>query len=85
MELLVIAKLFPIVLAVVEVTKRFFSDKARNYVNPVIAVVTGLVGAYTVGGQTEVMDALMTGLLSAAAAIGTYKIPKVIGAEIGIK
>ena len=85
MEIMAIVNLFPVVLTVVEVTKRFFSDKARDYANPIIAVVTGLVGAYTVGGQTEVMDALMTGLLSAAAAIGTYKIPKVIGAEIGIQ
>ena len=85
MEIMAIVKLFPVVLTVVEVVKRFLPDNTRTYANPVIAVVTGLIGAYTVGGQTEVMDALMTGLLSAAAAIGAYKIPKVAAAEMGIQ
>lgn len=85
MEIMAIVKLFPVVLTVVEVVKRFLPDRTRTYANPIIAVVTGLVGAYTVGGQTEAMDALMTGLLSAAAAIGAYKIPKVMAAEMGIQ
>lgn len=82
MEFLVIAKLAAGVLSVVEVIKRFIPDKQRTYVNPVIAVATGLVGAYTFGGQQEVVELLTTGLLAAATAIGAYKIPKEIGSKV---
>ena len=85
MEILAILKLFPVVLTVVEVVKRFLPDRTRTYANPVIAVVTGLVGAYTFGGQQEVVELLTTGLLAAAAAIGAYKIPKEIGKNLGIQ
>ena len=61
MEFLVIAKLAAGVLSVVEVIKRFIPDKQRNYANPIIAVVTGLVGAYTFGGQQEVIELLTNG------------------------
>lgn len=85
MEFLVIAKLAAGVLSVVEVVKRFIPDKQRTYANPVIAVVTGLVGAYTFGGQQEVIELLTNGLIAAAAAIGAYKIPKVVAGELGIQ
>ena len=85
MEFLVIAKLAAGVLSVVEVIKRFIPDKQRNYANPIIAVVTGLVGAYTFGGQQEVIELLTTGGLAAAAAIGAYKIPKEVGKNLGIE
>lgn len=85
MEVLVIAKLAAGVLSVVEVIKRFLPDKTRTYANPVIAAVTGIVGAYAFGGQQEVVNLLLEGLTAAALAIGAYKIPKVIGAELGIK
>ena len=45
MELMAIVKLIPIVLSVVEMTKRFIPDEKRTYVNPIMAVVTGLLGA----------------------------------------
>ena len=84
MELLAILKLIPIVLSIVEVIKRFIPDKQRTYANPIIAVVTGILGAYTVGGTGEVLNLLMTGLLAGAGAIGAYKIPKEIGLKLGI-
>lgn len=85
MEYLVIAKLAAGVLSVVEVIKRFIPDKQRTYANPVIAVVTGLVGAYTFGGQQEVLDVLLGGAMAGATAIGAYKIPKEIGKRIGVE
>ena len=85
MEILAILKLFPVVLTVVETVKRFLPDKTRTYANPVIAVVTGIVGAYTLSRQKEVIELLTTGLLAAATAIGVYKIPKTIGKELGIE
>ncbi len=85
MEFLAIVKLIPVVLSVVEVVKRFIPDKQRNYANPIIALVTGLVGAYYVGGQAEVLNVLMTGAVAGAGAIGAYKIPKEIGAKMGIE
>lgn len=84
MEIAAILKLVPMVLTAVEVIKRFIPDRKRNIVNPVLAVITGLVGAYMVGGTQEVLDLLMTGVLAAAGAIGAYKIPKAIGAKLGI-
>lgn len=67
------------------IVKRFIPDKKRDVVNPVIAVVTGLIGAYTVGGQQEVLNVLYHGLSSAIVAMGAYKVPKVIGKELGIE
>lgn len=84
MEIAAILKLVPMVLSAVEVLKRFIPDKKRTVVNPVLAVVTGLIGAYMVGGQQEVLDLLMTGVLAAAGAIGAYKVPKEIGKKLGI-
>lgn len=84
MEIAAILKLVPMVLTAVEVLKRFIPDKKRTVVNPILAVVTGLIGAYMVGGQQEVLNLLMTGVLAAAGAIGTYKIPKEIGKKLGI-
>lgn len=84
MEIAAILKLVPMVLSAVEVIKRFIPDKKRAVANPIIAVATGLVGAYMIGGQQEVLDLLMTGVLAAAGAIGTYKVPKEIGKKLGI-
>ncbi len=84
MELLAILKIIPIILSVVEVIKRFIPDKQRTYANPAIAIVTGILGAYTVGGIGEVLTVLMTGLLAACGAIGAYKIPKELGTRLGI-
>lgn len=84
MEIAAILKLVPMVLSTVEVLKRFIPDKKRTVVNPILAVITGLIGAYMVGGTQEVLDLLMTGVLAAAGAIGAYKIPKEIGKKLGI-
>ena len=84
MDLLAIIKLIPVVLSVVEIIKRFIPDKQRTYANPVIAIVTGVLGAYTVGGTGEALNLLMTGLLAGCGAIGAYKIPKEIGSKLGI-
>lgn len=83
MDLVFIAQLFPAIMAVVGTLKRAFTDKQRNYVNPIIAVVTGIVGAYTFGGQQEVVNLLLEGLAAAAVAIGAYKLPKIAGAKLG--
>ena len=85
MEALAFLKLAPVVLSVVQIVKRFIPDKKRDVVNPVLAVVTGLIGAYTIGGQQEVLNVLGQGVLAAAAAIGAYKVPKVIGERLGIE
>lgn len=85
MEIVAIVKLMSVVLSVVEVVKRFIPDRTRTYANPIIAVVTGLVGAYYVGGYHEVLNLLEVGGLAAVGAIGMYKIPKEIGEQLGIK
>ncbi|MDP2363760.1 MAG: hypothetical protein Q8M94_08325 [Ignavibacteria bacterium] len=84
MELALIVQLIPIVLTVVQSLKRFIPDKQRTVVNPVLAVVTGLVGAYYAGGQAEVLNILLTGVLAGAGAIGAYKVPKIAGKALGI-
>lgn len=85
MELLTILKLAPLVLSAVEVVKRFIPNEKRNVANPILAVVAGLLGAYTVGGQREFLEVLTQGGLAAAAAIGAYKVPKSIGEKLGIE
>lgn len=84
MEIAAILNLVPMVLTAVEALKRFIPNERRAVANPVLAVVTGLVGAYMVGGTQEVLDLLLTGVIAGAGAIGTYKIPKVIGVKLGI-
>lgn len=85
MELMAILKLAPVVLSVVEIVKRIIPDKQRTVVNPVLAVVTGIVAAYMTGGQQEVLDVLLGGAMAGATAIGAYKIPKEIGKRIGVE
>ena len=85
MTIMAILQLAPQVLAVVEVVKRFLPDRTRTVANPIIALATGLLGAYAYGGQQEVMDVLMTGVTAAIVAIATYKIPKEIGKNLNIK
>ncbi|HEY4712341.1 MAG TPA: hypothetical protein VIH69_06705 [Dehalococcoidia bacterium] len=83
--ILSILQIFPIVLTVVQVVKRFIPDKQRDIANPALAAIVGLIGAYVVGGQAEVLGLLIEGLGAALAAIGTYKVPKEIGLKLGIK
>lgn len=77
------AQLIPVVYAVVGIIKRFIPDKTRTVANPIIAVVTGLLGAYMTGGQAEVVSLLANGALAAAGAIGAYSVPKEIGKKLG--
>lgn len=79
------AQISPAVLAVVEIVKRFIPNQKRDVANPALAAITGIVGAYMVGGQQEVINILLQGLLAAAAAVGAYKIPKEIGSRLGIE
>jgi drug/metabolite transporter (DMT)-like permease len=85
MEMLAIMKLIPIVMSVVEVGKRFIPKKKRKVVNPMLAVITGLVGAYMAGGTEEILSMLMVGVTAAVGAIASYKIPKEISRKIGIE
>lgn len=85
MEIMAIAQLIPVVYAAVGIIKRFIPDKQRTIANPILAVVTGLVGAYVTGGSQEVITTLITGGLAGAAAIGAYKIPKEIGVKLGVE
>lgn len=85
MEISLVLKLIPVIMSTVEVLKRFIPDKHRTYANPILAVVVGLSGAYYAGGLTEVTEVLMSGVTAAVGAIGAYKIPKVVGSELGIK
>mgnify|MGYP001558350118 CR=1 FL=1 len=85
MEIMTIVKLFPVVLTIVETIKRFLPNKTRNMANPIMAVVTGIIGAYMYGGQEEVINILLQGLLAGGAAIGAYKLPKMAGVKLGIE
>ncbi len=79
------AQIGPGVMAVVEVVKRFLPNKTRDVANPILAAVTGILGAYAFGGQEEVINILLQGLLAGGAAIGAYKLPKMAGAKMEIK
>lgn len=79
------AQLGPGVMLVVETIKRFVANEKRDTVNPILAVITGLLGAYMYGGQEEVMAILLQGILAGGAAIAAYSVPKAIGAKMGIK
>lgn len=83
MELMAILKLVPVVVTVVEAVKRFIPNKQRKIVNPVIALVTGCVAAYTAGGTDELVRLALEGLTAGALAMGTYSVPKALGNKIG--
>ena len=85
MEIMAIVKLVPYVLAAVEVVKRFIPKKKRKVVNPILAGITGLIGAYIAGGTEEILNLLIIGGTAALGAIGTYKIPKEISRKLGIE
>ena len=85
MEMLAILKLVPVVMSVVEVAKRFIPKKKRKIVNPILAGITGLVGAYMTGGTAEIINLLIIGGTAALGAIGAYKIPKEISRKMGIE
>ena len=85
MEILAILKLVPVVMSVVEVAKRFIPKKNRKIVNPILAGITGLVGAYMTGGTEEIINILIIGGTAALGAIGSYKIPKEISRKMGIE
>ncbi|MCK5601840.1 hypothetical protein KAR91_08230 [Candidatus Pacearchaeota archaeon] len=85
MEIMAIMKLIPYVVAAVEVVKRFIPKKKRKVVNPILAAITGLVGAYMAGGTGEIVNILMVGGTAAIGAIAAYKIPKEISRKMGIE
>ena len=85
MEVMAILKLIPYVVAAVEVVKRFIPKKKRKVVNPILAAITGLVGAYMAGGTEEIINLLLIGGTAAIGAVGTYKIPKEISRKMGIE
>ena len=85
MEMMAIAKLIPVVMSIVEVGKRFIPKKKRKVVNPILAAITGLVGAYMAGGTEEIINVLLVGVTAAVGAVGTYKIPKEISRKMGIE
>lgn len=85
MEILAIMKLVPVVMSIVEVAKRFIPKKNRKVVNPILAGITGIVGAYMAGGTEEIINVLIVGGTAALGAIGAYKIPKEISRKMGIE
>ena len=85
MEIMAIMKLIPVVMSIVEVGKRFIPKKNRKVVNPILAGIIGLVGAYMAGGTTEIFNVLLVGGTAALGAIGSYKIPKEISRKMGIE
>ena len=85
MEIMAIMKLIPVIMSIVEVGKRFIPKKKRKVVNPILAAITGLVGAYMAGGTEEILKLLLIGGTAAPGAIGTYKIPKEISRKMGIE
>jgi len=81
-----IITLIPMIYAIVGMVKRFIPDNKRTYANPVIAVVTGLLGAYVKGGTEELLTILFNGFVAGAGAIGAYSVPKAVGGNFfGIK
>lgn len=85
MEIMAIMKLIPVVMSIVEVGKRFIPKKKRKIVNPIMAGITGLIGAYMTGGTSAIIDLLIIGGTAALGAIGAYKIPKEISRKMGIE
>ena len=85
MEIMAIVKLIPVVMSVVEVFKRFIPKKKRKIVNPILAAMTGLIGAYMTGGTEAILSLLIIGGTAALGAIGAYKIPKEISRKMGIE
>jgi len=85
MEIMAIVKLIPVIMSIVEVGKRFIPKKKRKIVNPILAGITGLIGAYMAGGTTEILNLLIIGGTAALGAIGAYKIPKEISRKMGIE
>jgi hypothetical protein len=85
MEIMAILKLVPMILTVVEAIKRFIPSKQRAIVNPIVALVTGCVAAYTAGGTPELLNLVLEGLAAGAIAMGTYSAPKAIGKKLGVK
>lgn len=85
MELMAIMKLIPVIMSVVEVGKRFIPKKKRKVVNPILAAITGIVGAYMAGGTEEIINLLLIGGTAAIGAVGSYKIPKEVSRKMGIE
>ena len=85
MEMMAIVKLIPVVMSVVEVFKRFIPKETRKVTNPIIAAVTGLIGAYMFGGTEEIINLIIVGGTAALGAIGAYKIPKEVSRRMGIE
>ena len=85
MEMLAVMKLIPVVMSIVEVGKRFIPKKKRKVVNPILAAITALVGAYMTGGTEEILNILLVGGTAALGAVGGYKIPKEISRKMGIE
>ncbi len=85
MEIMAIMKLIPVIMSIVEVGKRFIPKKKRKVVNPILAGITGLIGAYMTGGTEEIINLLLVGGTAALGAVGTYKIPKEISRKMGIE
>jgi hypothetical protein len=85
MEIMAIMKLIPVIMSIVEVGKRFIPKKKRKVVNPILAGITGLIGAYMAGGTEEILNVLLVGVTAAVGAIGGYKIPKEISRKMGIE
>lgn len=78
-----ILKLVPMVVTAVEAIKRFIPSKQRKIVNPIVALITGCVTAYTVGGSDELIRLILEGLTAGALAMGTYSVPKALGNKLG--
>jgi hypothetical protein len=85
MEIMAIMKLVPVIMSIVEVGKRFIPKKNRKVVNPILAGITGLIGAYMTGGTEEIINLLIVGGTAAAGAVGAYKIPKEVSRKMGIE
>lgn len=61
-----------------EMVKRFVPKKIRKWLNPLIAIATGLFLGYSQNG----VDGLIGGITAGGAAIAAYKVPKEIGKKI---
>lgn len=79
-----ITELFPIVVTILEVIKRFIPNKYRDVSVPALSMATGVGLSWVAGGHTAGLEMLTTGLSAGAAAMGTYSGAKKLGAGLGV-
>jgi hypothetical protein len=84
MSLSTIVALIPVIVTLIEILKRFIPDQHRTWANPLLAIVIAAAGAYSTAGTAGLLEVIMTALTAAGGAMAAYKVPKMVGAKLGI-